>query len=78
MFCNDGRTVYIKTIQSLSYGTWVKGSLNHDGTAITVPLPQDLSQDAVISMGFVGDVNGIFYCLSNMVIIPSITSSMAT
>ena len=63
VFCNDGRTVYIKDpIQSLSYGTWVKGSLNHDGTAITVPLPQDLSQDAVISMGFVGDVNGIFYC----------------
>lgn len=63
VFCNDGRTVYIKDpIQSLSYGTWIKGSLNHDGTVITMPLPQDLSQDVVISMGYVGNENLIFYC----------------
>ena len=63
VFCNDGRTVYIQDpIQSLSYGTWIKGTLNNEGTVITMPLPQDLSQDVVVSMGYAENTPYTFYC----------------
>ena len=41
VFSQDGKTVYFKDLlQSMSYGTWVMGSLNDDGTIITVNIPQ--------------------------------------
>ena len=43
VFSNDGKTVYFKDpLQSMSYNTWILGTLNEDKTRITVPLPQCL------------------------------------
>ena len=47
VFSNDGKTVHFKDpLQSMSYNTWITGTLNEDGTRITVPLPQYLYFDS--------------------------------
>ena len=51
VFAHDGKTVYIKDpLLSMDYGTWVAGTLNEDGSIITVNLAQLLycSDDIVI------------------------------
>lgn len=41
VFSPDGQTVYFKDLlQSMSYGTWVMGTLSVDGAIITVNIPQ--------------------------------------
>jgi len=55
VFANDGKTVYLKDpVQSMMYDTWIRGSINTDGTIITVPLPQkNLSlQESWDSIGY--------------------------
>ena len=46
VFSNDGKTVYFKDpLQSMSYDTWILGTLSEDKTRIIVPLPQYLCFD---------------------------------
>ena len=43
VFGLDGKTIYFKDpIQTMGYDTWVMGTLNEDGTIITVPMQQYL------------------------------------
>ena len=59
VFGKDGRTVYLKDpLQSMSYGTWVKGTLNQNGI-ITIDLPQYLFCDE--SNNLVSLVSGSCY-----------------
>lgn len=57
VYAGDGRTVYLKDpIQSLQYGTWVKGTLDDSGF-ITVELPQylycyDSGEVVSLAMGY--------------------------
>ncbi len=48
----DGQDVYIRDIvNSLDYGTWVKGSLSQDGKEITIPVDQWLFYDNAYQQG---------------------------
>ncbi len=41
VFAEDGETVYMKDpLYAMAYGTWVKGSINRDGTLIKIPMGQ--------------------------------------
>lgn len=54
VFVPDSRIVYLKDpMLSMSYGTWVIGSMNYEGTIITVPMNQCISPDqmAYLQMG---------------------------
>ena len=54
VFAPDGRTVYLKDpIQTLSYGTWIRGTLSDNGTVITIPLEQFLTQDTKLQPGHI-------------------------